>query len=281
MSLRVVVAGADAGALAPLLADPPPGLVVTLVERPAEDGDLAALAVRDAVVIVDDFDDAAEAGESFCARADNWLRQGAEDVLRRDELGSMPGWRRLAHAALRHHRNAERLATAFATDPATGLAHRRQFIEHLSQLLALRERDPSAMAVLALRVEWLPPAAHTDILRRKAAVRLRAAVRAGDVVAADDDAFLVLLGTLLDAGDANAVAVKLCALLAEPYAVAAGEAWLAVAAGVVVYPADGNQADRLVRRALALAAAAPALAGAQGAIGRDASGATRDAANDA
>jgi GGDEF domain-containing protein len=233
--------------------------------------DVAAAAARAALVVV-----------SVDAEADHalgWIRQGAEDVIDPLEVAT-PGGRRRLRFAIARHRRGERRALAYATDPATGLPHRRQLIEHLSQLLALRERDPSPMAVLALRVE-LPGGADRDLIWRKAAVRLRAAVRASDVVAAADDALCVVLGTLLDESDGPRVAAKLAAALVQPYPVGDAEARLAVAMGVASYPGDGRDAERLLRRALALAAVAPALSAGQGSVGDRPGAPSPGAANDA
>ncbi|MEO8527231.1 MAG: diguanylate cyclase [Caldimonas sp.] len=212
-----------------------------------------------------------------------WLRSGAEDVLGPDELLGPAGWRRLRFAIERRQRREER-GPAYATDAATGLPHRRQLIEHLSQLLALRERDPSPMAVLALRIE-LPESPggndEAELLRRKIAVRLRAGVRASDIVATvDDEDFVVLLGALLAPADATRVAEKLSAAIGAPFQVGGNERSVAVAVGIAHYPQDGNQAEHLLRRALALAAVAPALSHAGPAVIQDPAGALRVAAND-
>ena len=210
-----------------------------------------------------------------------WLRSGAEDVLGPDELLGAAGWRRVRFAVERRRRSEGR-QPAYATDPGTGLPHRRQLVEHLSQLLALRERDPSAMAVVALRIELPAGAAdEAELLCRKIAVRLRAGVRASDVVAAiDGENFAVLLGTLLSAADAARVAEKLGAAIGAPLRVGGNERSVPVAVGIAHYPQDGNQAERLLRRALALAAVAPALSPAGAATIEDAAGTRRVAAND-
>jgi GGDEF domain-containing protein len=120
-----------------------------------------------------------------------------------------------------------------------------------------------------------------ELLRRKVAVRLRAGVRASDIVAAAaEDSFVVLLGVLLAPTDAERVAAKLAALLVMPFSVGGSAMSVGVAAGIAGYPQDGNQADRLLRRALALAAAAPAVTGAGPATTQDRAGALRAAAND-
>ena len=69
---------------------------------------------------------------------------------------------------------------AYATDLQTGLPNRQQLIEHMSQLLALRGREPAPMALLVLRVEGFATTEarlgreSANVLRRKVAVRLEA-----------------------------------------------------------------------------------------------------------
>lgn len=244
------------------------GVVATAAE-------VEAIAARAALVVV--------VVEPEAEHTLGWLRSGAEDVLGPDELLGASGWRRVRFA-LERRRRGEGREPAYATDPGTGLPHRRQLVEHLSQLLALRERDPSPMAVLALRIE-LPSANgagdEAELLRRKIAVRLRAGVRASDVVAAiDGEGFAVVLGTLLAPADAARVADKLVEAVAAPIRVGGSLRSVPIAVGIAHYPQDGNQAERLLRRALALAAAAPTLTPAGPAALQDPAGQLRIAAND-
>ena len=193
-----------------------------------------------------------------------WLRHGAQEVIGPDDLlaASLPARIRAAIERKRLEREAR---TAYATDLDTGLPHQQQLIEHMSHLLALREREPAPMALLALRVEGLATTEArlgreaANVLRRRVAVRLRAGVRASDVVAAlGDDSFAVLLGALLSADDAARVGAKLMAALMKPFTVAGSEVTVAVALGIGQYPQDGAQPDALLRRAVGLAAAAQA-----------------------
>jgi len=110
---------------------------------------------------------------------------------------------------------------------------------------------------------------------------LRAGVRASDVVAAvGDETFAVLLGSILTGADADRVAAKLVAALVAPFTVATVDRSVAVAFGIAQYPQDGREAERLLRRALALAAAAPATSAAGPATVRGSDGGERAAAND-
>ena len=231
----------------------------------------------DALVLddgADAIDIAAEAGPDVAmlvvataldaARVLAWLERGAQDVLLADEL-TAPSLPQRLRAAIERKRLERDARTAYATDLDTGLPHQQQLIEHMSQLLALREREPAPMAVLALRVEGLASAEArlgreaANVLRRKVGVRLRAGVRASDVVASlGDDSFAVLLGSILTPADAERVGAKLLKSLMQPLRVAGEDLTVATALGIGHYPQDGAQPDALLRRAIGLAAAAQA-----------------------
>jgi diguanylate cyclase (GGDEF)-like protein len=194
----------------------------------------------------------------------HWLERGAQDVLLAEELDAPTLPMRL-RAAIERHRAARDARTVYSTDLGTGLPHRQQLIEHMSQLIALREREPAPMALIVLRIEGLATTAArlgreaSNVLRRKLGVRLRAGVRASDVVAAlGDDSFAVLLGSLLSPGDAVRVGEKLVTALQEPLRVAGHDIAVATALGIAQHPQDGTLPDALLRRALGLAAAATA-----------------------
>ena len=113
----------------------------TAMPRRRSPTEIAAVAERAALVVV--------VVEPDAEHASGWLRAGADDVIGRDELAGAVGWRRIRFAVERRRRRELR-RRAYSTDPGTGLPHRQQLVEHLSQLLALREREPAPMAVLAL-----------------------------------------------------------------------------------------------------------------------------------
>jgi len=198
------------------------------------------------------------------AQALQWQQHGAQDVMLRAELASPTLGLRL-RGAIERKRDERESRKAYATDLETGLPHQQQFIEHVSQLLALREREPAPMAVLALRIEGYATTRArlgsdaANALRRKVGVRLRAGVRASDVVASlGDEGFAVLLGSILSPDDAGRVGAKLIKALLEPFRIAGENVAIAVALGVAQYPQDASQPDGLVRRAVGLAAGSPA-----------------------
>lgn len=211
----------------------------------------------------------------------DWLRHGVCDVVTPDELAA-PTFPRRLRIAVERQRVA---ATAYATDLGTGLPHRQQLIEHMSHLLALREREPAPMAVLVLRIEGFETVAaragraSADVLRRKVAVRLRAGLRASDVVASiGEDGFAVLLAWIDAPGDARGVAAKLERALQQPFRLAGHDAAVAVAIGVSLYPEHGKAADALLGEAQrqALGAAAQGRAGFANRLERGAVAAAND-----
>ena len=188
------------------------------------------------------------------------LQYGVQEVLPAAEADGPRLARALVHAIERKRLD---IATrrAYATDLSTGLPNHPQLLEHLSHLLALREREPAPMALIVLRVHGLAATEAAlgneaaNVLRRKAAVRLRSGLRASDVVASiSEDAFAVLLAWIDSPQDGERVATKLAEALARPFTVAGREQSLGVATGLARYPEHGTDAEALVRRALAQAA---------------------------
>ena len=224
---------------AALLSAPDAAALVKMAQRL----DIAEAAFETAVVVLaPEGDDTAEA---------QLLQLGVEAIVTR--LAALP--RGIRHAVLR--KNVERAArTAYATDLATGLPHQAQLLEHMTQLLALREREPAPMVLLVLRVDGFASAAAqlgaeaANILRRKVAVRLRSGLRASDVVAAvGSDGFGVLLGHIEALADGERVAAKLVRLLQQPIKVAAQECPVSAVVGLALYPEHGKDAQSLLQRA--------------------------------
>jgi diguanylate cyclase (GGDEF)-like protein len=188
------------------------------------------------------------------------LERGVQDIVVPGDAPADALRRRLEIAVQRKllDRSARK---AFATDLATGLPNHAQLLEHMTHLLALREREPAPMAVIALRVEGLATVRASlglesaNVLRRKVAVRLRASLRASDVVASvGDDAFVVLLAWIDSPADGERVTAKLALSLRQPFSVAGSDVAVAVSAGLALYPEHGKSADALLRRAVGQAA---------------------------
>ena len=193
--------------------------------------------------------------EPPAALAVRLLRHGVQDVLPvRDGNAETLG--RTVRLAVERKRLEQVARKAYATDLATGLPNHAQLLEHMTHLLALREREPAPMALIVLRIVGLAAAEaslgteSTNVLRRKVAVRIRSGLRASDVVASlGNDAFAVLLAWIDAATDGPRVAGKIAHSLSQPLLVAGAECTVAVSAGVALYPDHGRDADALLRRA--------------------------------
>jgi diguanylate cyclase (GGDEF)-like protein len=222
--------------------------------------------------------------EPQLADVQRWLQLGVQDVLPARE--AVP--ERLALAvrqAVERKRLESAARRAYSTDLATGLPNHAQLMEHMTHLLALREREPAAMALLVLRIEGLATterrlgAEAANVLRRKVAVRLRSGLRASDVVASiGSDSFAVLLAWIDDAAAGERVANKLVQLLQRPFSITGQDVAVAATAGTSLYPAHGKDANSLMQRA-AGQAASQATVGRSGFANRAERGGTA-AAND-
>jgi diguanylate cyclase (GGDEF)-like protein len=206
---------------------------------------ISALCADTAVLVLADSIDA--------ATQQRLLHTGVQDVVLQPDAASLPQRVKLA----RQRRQVEQEARkAYATDLGTGLPNRQQLIEHMSQLLALREREPKPVSVLALRIDGLQgvESGHgvesANVVRRKIAVRLRAGVRSSDVVASlGGDVFAVLLPSTESATDAEYVVQKLLRSIREPFKVAGSDVPISAHVGVAQYPQDGRQPEPLLRHA--------------------------------
>jgi diguanylate cyclase (GGDEF)-like protein len=220
------------------------------------------------------------ASEPTAADLARLLQLGVQEVIPVRE--AQPGRIALALRQSVERKRLEQAARrAYATDLATGLPNHAQLMEHMTHLLALREREPAPMALLVLRIEGLGAVETTlgaeaaNVLRRKIAVRLRSGLRASDVVAAlGADRFAVLLAWIDDVADGRRVAAKLSESLRRPLQVAGQDVAVAVGTGVAGYPGDGRDAGTLLR----LAGSQAALDNAKGRTGLVASASRGDAA---
>ncbi|WP_207184949.1 GGDEF domain-containing protein [Rubrivivax gelatinosus] len=223
-------------------------LLVTLAPAELPDWPALAQAVLDTAVVV-------VAPAVLPAAAVELLQFGVQDVLA--DVADAP---RALRLAIERRRQLAAARKGYSTDLPTGLPNHSQLLEHMTHLLALREREPAPMAMIVLRVDGLATVAETlgqesaDVLRRKAAVRLRAALRASDVVASiGHDAFAVLLAWIDSPADGERVMDKLAAILSQPFSVAGRAQRLLPHAGLASYPEHGKNAEALLRRALGVA----------------------------
>ncbi len=192
------------------------------------------------------------------------LHLGAREVLSARDVAADVGGDMLGRAlrlVIERKKQDDNARRAYSIDLTTGLPNHQQLLEHMNHLLALREREPAAMALIVLHldgfraVEASLGAEAANVLRRKAAVRLRSSLRASDVVASlGPDMFGVLLAWIDASDDAEHVATKLTKAVQQPFSVAGQPLPVRAHAGVGRYPVHGKEAKALLDRAVAQAA---------------------------
>ena len=141
-------------------------------------------------------------------------------------------------------------------DALTGLPNRLLFHDRLSMAIAQAARLPQRLAVLFLDLDRFKvindSLGHStgDELLRGVAERLRGCVREGDTVARlGGDEFTVLIAGLAADEDALKVAHKILETVRLPFRLDERELFVTTSVGIALYPADGLDAETLVRNA--------------------------------
>lgn len=141
-------------------------------------------------------------------------------------------------------------------DYLTGLPNRMLFHDRLMQAIAYAQRHNTQLAVLFLDLDNFKhindSLGHTvgDKLLQSVAGRLVAQVRHSDTVCRQGgDEFVILVLEDAHAEDATIIADKIVRAVTQPHHVEGHELHITTSIGLSVYPADGDDADTLIRNA--------------------------------
>jgi diguanylate cyclase (GGDEF)-like protein len=147
-------------------------------------------------------------------------------------------------------------AQAGGLDVLTRLPNRLTLRDRFGQAVAQSRRNGDRLALLFIDLDDFKPLndlhGHPfgDRVLQLVAQRLLTAVREVDTVSRHGgDEFLILLVGLNQPQDAQAVADKLAAAVAEPASIDGHALSLSVSVGIAVHPDDGEELDALVARA--------------------------------
>ena len=150
----------------------------------------------------------------------------------------------------------QRLAQLAQYDALTGLANRTLFQDRLAQAIARAHRSERRIALLFLDLDRFKEINDSlgheagDRVLQEAAARLRQHLREGDSVARlGGDEFTVVLEDVESAEQVQGVAHKLLRAFAEPMAFAGRDLFVTLSMGIALYPADGADADSLLKHA--------------------------------
>lgn len=155
--------------------------------------------------------------------------------------------------AKERERRMERLASL---DSLTGLPNRAAQNRHIEQQLQHAAQRQQRCALLFIDLDNFKPVndrfghAMGDRLLKSVARRLQHALREGDSVGRiGGDEFLVLIENLQRPEEAEVVAAKLIEHLLEPFYIAEQSIRIGASIGIAYFPADGQDAQTLIRLA--------------------------------
>jgi diguanylate cyclase (GGDEF)-like protein/PAS domain S-box-containing protein len=153
-------------------------------------------------------------------------------------------------------------------DVLTGLPNRQLFFEHLQQEMRQSDRNENAVAVLFLDLDRFKLINDTlghsvgDAVLAEVGARLQQCVRTSDTVSRPGheevltsvarlggDEFTMLVGSIDDARDSEAVARRIIAALSEPMNINGRELFVTPSIGIATYPVDGLDAETLIKNA--------------------------------
>jgi diguanylate cyclase (GGDEF)-like protein len=141
-------------------------------------------------------------------------------------------------------------------DPLTGLSNRSLFLDRTINALAQATRQHHSVSVLFLDIDRFKTVndslGHSfgDALLKAAANRIRDCVRPGDTVARfGGDEFTILLPRVDTVAEASSIAYRILAALRKPFLLAGRELVVTTSIGISLYPADGLDAETLVKNA--------------------------------
>jgi diguanylate cyclase (GGDEF)-like protein/PAS domain S-box-containing protein len=149
-----------------------------------------------------------------------------------------------------------RLAHLAQFDQLTGLPNRTLLADRFSQMIVQAGRRGSPLAVLFVDLDEFKLVNDTlghaggDALLQEVAARLQSTVRAGDTVARiSGDEFAIVLADLTRTEDAALVSQKIIERLSSAMEVHGKEVFVTASVGIAAFPADGADAEALLRAA--------------------------------
>lgn len=179
------------------------------------------------------------------------------DFFNEDELKLLTDLAGDVSFALDHIAKEERLNYLAYFDAVSGLPNRTLFNDRLEQLVAAAHREQKVFSVVLLDIERFRHVNETlgrpagDVLLREVALRLGGLLDESDVLAhAGGDGFMVATRRT-DGGEETAHLLEqvLAGISGQPFRIGGDELRIATRAGVALYPADGADADGLMRNA--------------------------------
>ena len=179
-----------------------------------------------------------------------------DDAFGEDDMRFAEAVASVLSGALRRLQTQSRLAYMAEFDALTGLPNRNLLQDRLAQAVAQVHRRAEHGAVLFIDLDRFKLINDTlghhlgDALLVEVGERLKRCVRGGDTVGrVSGDEFGVVLSGVARIDDAAIVAQKILGALAEPFDLEGNEAYVTASIGISVFPADGEDAEMLLKNA--------------------------------
>lgn len=188
--------------------------------------------------------------------SDGWvLRAARSQPFSHEDVAFLQAVANVLAAAVERHATHELMRSQAIHDGLTGLPNRVHLIDHLEQAHATQRRSGGRLVVMFIDLDRFKRIndehGHRagDQLLIAVADRLRATVRAGDMVGrlAGDEFVVISEGPGLD--EAQSVADRLVAALAEPYELEGATVSVGVSLGIAVADDAIDNAEELLARA--------------------------------
>ncbi len=186
----------------------------------------------------------------------------------RDKTGKITGTLSSGVDITERRQAEEQIRVLAYYDNLTGLPNRSFYRELLVRAITHAERHNEKMAVVFIDLDYFKRINDTlghsvgDQLLRVAAERLTKCVRRSDTVARSwedegtdvvsrlgGDEFIVVLSELAHNQDAARVANRILAELSRPFTLGGHEVYVTASIGIALYPADGKDAESLLKNA--------------------------------
>ncbi|TAN74325.1 MAG: EAL domain-containing protein [Gallionella sp.] len=157
------------------------------------------------------------------------------------------------------YKTAEKRAQYLAQhDALTGLPNRSMIYDRIDYAYTLSRRGEGTVATMLIDLDRfkmindsLGPS-YGDVLLKLVAGRLREGLRESDTVGrVGGNEFVMILLSMTSADDAKVVAKKVLGALVEPFWINGQQVYLTASIGIAVSPADGEDAQELLRNAAA------------------------------
>ena len=163
---------------------------------------------------------------------------------------------RIASGALEKASGETRIRFMAYYDSLTGLPNRQLFHDRADQAIHLARRNNRIVGIMFLDLDSFKSVNDTlgheggDMLIKAVGAKLDACLRKSDTVARfGGDEFLVLLNSIDSVDDIPHVADKVIHLFREPIIIKGQELFITASAGISVFPADGENAEALIKHA--------------------------------